>query len=81
IDVVVGDFNTPYNSVHFDSYKNNLKSFHQFSRGTTATWAYGFPLLELDHIWLNQKLTPIQLKKFQYKISDHQLLIAKYLEN
>lgn len=81
IDIVVGDFNTPFNSIHFNNYKKKLNSFHKLSKGTTATWAYGFPLMELDHIWLNQRFKPNQLKKFNYKLSDHQLLIAEYFKS
>ncbi|WP_299891942.1 endonuclease/exonuclease/phosphatase family protein [uncultured Lacinutrix sp.] len=78
IDIIVGDFNTPYESIHFKNYEINYKSFHDYSDGLTATWPYGIPLLELDQIWLNKTNQPIQLNKFQYLFSDHKLLIAEY---
>lgn len=79
-DIIVGDFNTPFNSIHFSEYKNNFKSFHGLSKGSSATWAYGLPLLELDHIWVNKKYIPVSLTKKNYKVSDHQMLIANYFK-
>jgi len=78
VDVIVGDFNTPFESVHFKNYRLHYTSLHNFSDGFTATWPFGVPLLELDQIWLNKKYKPIVLKKEQYLESDHKLLIAKY---
>lgn len=75
---IVGDFNTPYESVHFGDFKNNLNSFHMTSKGFTATWPYGIPLFEIDQIWSAKKIKPVFLKKEHYKISDHALLIGVY---
>lgn len=79
VDIIVGDFNTPFESIHFRGYENNYRSFHNYCNGLTATWPYGIPLLELDQIWINKTIRPIQLNKFQYLFSDHKLLIAEYL--
>jgi len=79
IDIIIGDFNTPFESIHFSKYKSDLNGFHKLSKGFTATWAYGFPLLELDHVWTNKRHTPLNLKKINYSVSDHQLLIADYI--
>lgn len=78
VDIIVGDFNTPFESVNFKDYNLQFTSFHHYSNGFTATWPYGIPLLELDQIWLNKKHQPIALKKEQYLKSDHKLLIAEY---
>ncbi|WP_143273685.1 endonuclease/exonuclease/phosphatase family protein [Aquimarina sp. MAR_2010_214] len=75
---IVGDFNTPYESVHFGNYKNELNSFHSVSKGFTATWPYGIPLFEIDQIWSTKKIKPIFLKKEYHNISDHALLIGVY---
>ena len=80
-DIIVGDFNTPFESVHFKQYKEKFQSFHVLSNGATATWAFGLPLMELDHIWISSKYIPIHLKKKNFLVSDHQLLIASYLKN
>jgi len=78
IDFLIGDFNTPYESVHFKNYHKNFNSFHTYGNGFTATWPYGIPLLELDQIWLNKKHQPVILIKEQYSKSDHKLLVAEY---
>ncbi|GGX20659.1 endonuclease/exonuclease/phosphatase family protein [Aquimarina muelleri] len=75
---IAGDFNTPYESVHFNDYRNNLNSFHSVSKGFTATWLYGIPLFEIDQIWSAKKITPVVLEKEFYKVSDHALLIGAY---
>lgn len=77
-DLVVGDFNTPYESVHFNAYKTNYTSFHDYGEGFTATWPYGIPLLELDQIYLSKHFTPILLQKVYYDVSDHAMLIGYF---
>lgn len=78
IDVILGDFNTPYESVHFEKFKNNYTSFRAYQNGFTATWPIGLPLLELDQIWLRSKLRPLRLEKSYYSCSDHAVLIGKF---
>lgn len=75
---IIGDFNTPYESVHFKKYDDNYKNFHQYSDGFSATWPFGIPLLELDHIFISNSMYPISLNKFNYEVSDHQLLIGSF---
>lgn len=78
VDVLLGDFNTPYESVHFKEYKSNFNSFHPYSIGMTSTWPLPFPVIEIDQIWLAKSYKPLKLEKFCYKNSDHKLLIAAY---
>lgn len=77
-DIIVSDFNTPYESVHFRSFKKEYNSFHDYGQGFTATWPYGIPLLEIDQIYVNKTLNPILLKKFNYKVSDHAMLVGYF---
>lgn len=78
-DFILGDFNTPYESIHFKQLKNNFTSFHSKSNGFTATWPFGIPLLELDQIWISKKFNPIKLNKHYFQnSSDHALLVASY---
>ncbi len=78
VDVLIGDFNTPYESVFFTEYKTNFNSFHPYSIGMTYTWPIPLPLIEIDQIWLSKRYQPLSLQKFSYKNSDHKLLIAEY---
>lgn len=78
VDVLIGDFNTPYESVFFKEYKTNFKSFHPYSIGMTYTWPIPIPVIEIDQIWLAKSYQPLKLQKFCYTNSDHKLLIAEY---
>ncbi|MBJ7880224.1 endonuclease/exonuclease/phosphatase family protein [Gelidibacter salicanalis] len=78
-DLIIGDFNTPQESVHFKSFQTEYRSFHEYGQGFTATWPFGIPLLELDQIFAKKNLTPILLKKFYYPESDHGMLVG-YIE-
>ncbi|WP_034061714.1 endonuclease/exonuclease/phosphatase family protein [Lacinutrix jangbogonensis] len=79
IDIIVGDFNTPYESIHFKNLHKTFTSFHSYGDSFTATWPFGIPLLELDQIWVDESVYPLNLKKYNFLFSDHQLLIANYL--
>lgn len=78
ISFVVGDFNTPYESVHFEEYRKKFNNFHLVSEGFTATWPDKIPLLEIDQIWTNHDIKPFALKKYYYKNSNHALLVGGY---
>ena len=81
VDFIVGDFNTPYESIHFSEYKESYSSFHGYGDGFSATWPHNIPLLELDQVWITKSLKPYCLKTTKYNVSDHKLLIAEYLNN
>ena len=78
VDILVGDFNTPYESVFFKKFKDKYNSFHPYSIGMSSTWPTPVPVIELDQIWIKKPLQPIKLNKFYYKQSDHHLLIGEY---
>ncbi len=78
VDFIIGDFNTPFESMYFRLFEDSYKSFHKYSNGFTTTWPHGIPLYELDQIWLNNKMQPIFLNKKYYKNSDHAMLIGYY---
>lgn len=79
VDIIVGDFNTPYESVYFDEYKQNFTSFHTYNNGLTATWPLGIPLFEIDHMWMSNKHQPQYLNKYYSDASDHALLISEFI--
>ncbi|WP_434036862.1 endonuclease/exonuclease/phosphatase family protein [Formosa sp. 4Alg 33] len=78
VDFIVGDFNTPYISYFFNAFKTQFESFHEYNTGFTGTWPRTFPILEIDHIWLNKKWQPITLHKEFHSNSDHGFLIGTY---
>ncbi|MCK7588971.1 endonuclease/exonuclease/phosphatase family protein [Subsaxibacter sp. CAU 1640] len=78
VDVLVGDFNTPYESVFFNNIKEKYVSFHDCSLGMTATWPVPVPLIEIDQVWICNKFKLLKMEKHTYDVSDHKLLIASY---
>ena len=78
VDFIIGDFNTPYESINFNSFKTDFESFHKYNNGITATWPAKLPFLEIDHIWLSKKWKPKYLHKEFRSASDHGLLVGKY---
>ena len=79
---VMGDFNTPYNSVFFQEYKQQYyHAFQEAGSGFTATWPYGVPLLQIDHIWTSKELLPVHMEKTYHWSSDHALLIVDVIRH
>lgn len=78
VDFIVGDFNTPYESIFFSEFHTDFTSFHAFNNGFSSTWPLGIPLLEIDHFWLSNKHQPVKLYKFYNKASDHALMISEF---
>ncbi len=73
--VILGDFNIPYESKHFESIKVNFD--HAFSKrgnGFKETWPWNIPLLSLDHIWASKDLKILKTKKVATFTSDHSMV-------
>jgi vancomycin resistance protein VanJ len=75
--IVVGDFNTPVDSAHFDRLRTLLSSaFETAGRGYAPTWPMPVPVLQLDHIWTNKHLRVIRCEHKTSIASDHRPVIA-----
>ncbi len=73
--IVLGDFNTPLESIYFEDFKNNYNhAFSTIGNGFTETWFWNLPLLSLDHIWVSQNLKINKTDKIRTWKSDHSLL-------
>lgn len=77
-DLIVGDFNTPYESIHFRTFDFDYISFRDYGQGFTATWPFGIPLLEIDQIYSSKSLPPLLLQKHHYNVSDHAMLVGYF---
>lgn len=69
--IVMGDFNTPITSVHFDPWRGHLThAFESRGQGLIETWPWFIPFLALDHIWVSRSL---EVKRCYYGrgSSDH----------
>lgn len=73
--VVVGDFNTPADSVFFDSWREKLKhGFETAGQGYFATWPSPLPVQAIDHVWLGRSLKSNQCRLIDTLLSDHRLI-------
>ncbi|MEZ4797064.1 MAG: endonuclease/exonuclease/phosphatase family protein [Flavobacteriaceae bacterium] len=73
--IILGDFNTPYESIHFSSFKDNYAhAFSEKGSGFRETWFWNIPLLSLDHIWVSKDLEINKVDKINTFKSDHAML-------
>lgn len=73
--IVLGDFNTPYESRFFNTIKTHFKhAFTEKGNGFRETWFWNLPLLSLDHIWVSKDLTIIKSEKLNTFKSDHNMV-------
>lgn len=73
--IILGDFNTPYESIYLRQLKNDFN--HAFSKkgnGFKETWFYNLPLLCLDYIWVSKDLKILKTEKIFSTKSDHSIL-------
>jgi len=73
--IVLGDFNTPYESIYLKQLKKDFN--HAFSKkgnGFKETWFYNLPLLCLDYIWVSKNLKILKSEKIFSSKSDHSML-------
>lgn len=76
--IILGDFNAPFESLHFKNFKKNYQ--HAFTKkgfGFRETWFWNIPLLSLDHIWVSKDLEIINSTKISTTQSDHAMLKMK----
>lgn len=75
--LLLGDFNTPRNSVHFDPLRLLLKNtFEQAGVGSGDTWPMPLPVLSLDQIWCSPDIRPIRCHHAVSFRSDHRAVIT-----
>jgi len=77
--IIMGDFNTPFESVHFDPFRNEhlQDALTVGGRGFRETWFYGLPLLSLDHIWLGKDWHVLEARKIWTRDSDHAAVFVR----
>jgi endonuclease/exonuclease/phosphatase (EEP) superfamily protein YafD len=73
--IILGDFNTPFESLFFKNFKKNYQhAFTEKGNGFRETWFWNFPILVLDHIWLSHDLEILKTQKISTWKSDHSML-------
>jgi endonuclease/exonuclease/phosphatase (EEP) superfamily protein YafD len=75
--IVMGDFNTPLDSVLFDSFRQYLThAFESGGRGFAETWPIPLPVLTIDHIWVNKGARVASCELNWSRLSDHRSVVA-----
>jgi endonuclease/exonuclease/phosphatase family metal-dependent hydrolase len=75
--IVMGDFNTPLESVLFDSFCQYLThAFESGGHGFAKTWPIPLPVLAIDHIWVSKKIKVASCKLNWSRLSDHRSVVA-----
>jgi len=78
VDIIAGDFNTPYNSVHFEEFFQNYNCGNTEMKHGRETWPSCFPLVSLDHILVSKKFKIKSYKPEITCLSDHYPLLLNY---
>ena len=78
VDIIAGDFNTPYNSVHFEEFFQNYNCGNTEMKHGRETWPSCFPLVSLDNILVSTRFKIHSYKPFKGCDSDHLPLQVSY---
>ncbi len=77
--IVLGDFNTPADSVHFTGLRSQLTSaFESAGHGYAPTWPMPLPVMQLDHIWTNRHIRCVRCEHVSSLYSDHRAVVADF---
>lgn len=77
--LLLGDFNTPTDSVHFDAIRKSLRnSMEVAGQGYTPTWPLPLPVLDLDGIWGNRLIRFLAAENRWTWVSDHRSIVVQF---
>lgn len=75
--IVMGDFNTPLDSVLFEPFRQYLAhAFESAGMGFSPSWPVPLPVLIIDHIWVGKSLTVVNCNLNWSRYSDHRSVVA-----
>ncbi|QIF04836.1 endonuclease/exonuclease/phosphatase family protein [Roseimicrobium sp. ORNL1] len=76
--LVMGDFNTPLESVWFDRWR--AAGLHHASEGARQgfreTWPRHWPFLTIDHVWCTPETQPLHFERVSLPSSDHLAIVT-----
>ncbi len=76
--LIMGDFNTPNDSVHFHGLRGGFQNaFEIRGRGDSATWPTPCPVLSLDQMWINSHISVDRVWHESLPESDHQAVFSE----
>jgi vancomycin resistance protein VanJ len=75
--LIVGDMNTPVDSVHFDRIRTMYQNaFAVGGHGYHATWPMPLPVIAIDHCWVSRHIEVAACRIKWTLSSDHRPLVA-----
>ncbi len=75
--VVMGDFNTPLDSIFFEAFHPHLNhAFESAGNGFAESWPLPLPMLMIDHIWVSKKIAVVNCNLNWSRYSDHRPVVA-----
>ncbi len=78
VTVVLGDFNTPADSAHYEPLRRTfVNAFEEAGQGYGASWPSFAPLLTLDQIWVSGPVEVLHCELGWSPVSDHRPVIAE----
>ena len=75
--IIAGDFNAPANSFNL-KFKHTTHAHRQSGNGPHLTFPRNFPVIGIDHIVGNSKITFTQYKIIDLGFSDHRAQLTKF---
>jgi len=75
--IVMGDFNTPIDSVWFDAAREEFDhAFEKAGSGMFATWPVPLPILAIDHVWVSREFQVDCASIGWSWVSDHRPIVT-----
>jgi len=71
VDIICGDFNTPYDSVYFDKLREKFNCGITENIYGRSTWPTFFPFASIDHIFISKKYKIKSYDVIDNKLTDH----------
>ena len=78
--IMCGDFNEPPLSYNYRQLQKAgfIDTFTKVGHGIKPTYAGKLPLLRIDYIWANDKVTPLNFNRCRFKGSDHYPILLDF---
>lgn len=77
-DVIMGDFNTPLDSVWFNSFRSRFRNAAvERHRGFLASWPNPLPLMMIDHVWIGRRFRTLAAELSSRWPTDHRMVTVE----
>lgn len=78
--IIGGDFNAPAGDAVFDLLKDAgfRDSFAEAGSGWSDTYPNTAPMLRIDHLWVNPRISPVRAAAVETVYSDHRMVVCDF---